>query len=419
MAQATQNTSTADSKKSKKNFSPQQPYRILALDGGGIYGLCTAIMLRKLAERDDDFLKPENINMFAGTSAGALNSLFLAKQANPREFVLSGGLEAFWDDARIFTNDLNPVAGYLSLFGVTAFLGSEDYMSFLRTHFDDMTLADLKHTVVIDVFDWSGISTHGDGRHWRAEIFTNFDNDDNHKKRKVVDVGYAAGSPPGLRAIRDGFGDGGMFAPNPSLNGLSRAVKYLNRLAEEEAKRLAEEEAKRLAEEEAKRLAGEKADDKNKKTNENKSTSKDKDYDFLDCIKLLSLGICTRKPYYWLDAFDLGNDPFFNQIPTNPLLCNWYPPTQQVVMQAPSTDVIMQCDQLIGDAFHRLNPELVGPPESPPALAATALCRFPHVRLPLLQYIRNTLNGVNNHRAFKDTVDFLKSPDWQGIPATS
>ena len=352
------------------DYSPQQPYRILALDGGGIYGLCTAIMLRKLAEQDDKFLQPDNIDLFVGTSAGALNSLFLAKQANPREFVLSGGLEAFWDDARIFTNDLNPIAGQLSLFGITAFLGSEDYMSFLNTHFADMTLADLKHKVVIDVFDWAGIGKSGGNRHWRAEIFTNL-NDDKHLKRKVVDVGYAAGSPPGLRAIRDGYGDGGVFAPNPSMNGLSKAINYLKDVQKKDNKKPA--------------------------------------HNVLDCIKLLSVGICTRRPYYWLDAFDMGNDPFFNQIPTNPLLNDWYPPSQQVVMQAPSTDVIMQCDQLIGKSFYRLNPELVGPPESPPALMATALCRFPHIRLPLLQYIRNTLNGANNHVDFQKAVGYLEN----------
>ena len=366
MAQAAQKTSA---KNSKSNYSRQQPYRILALDGGGIYGLSTAILLKKLADKHKDFLQPDNINMFVGTSAGALNSLFLAKHNNPREFVLSGGLEAFWDDARIFTNDVNPVNNVLSLMGVTAFLGSEDYVSFLQTHFGDMTLADLPQKVVIDVFDWAGLSTQANNRHWRAEVFTNFANDDN-RHRKVVDVGYAAGSPPGLRAVRDGYGDGGVFAPNPSLNGLSRAVRYLrdNELAQTDA--------------------------------------------ILDCISLLSVGICVRKPYYWADAFDFSSSLFFDSIPTNPWLQVWYPPSMQAVMQAPSTDVIMQCDQLIGQAFLRLNPGLVGPPESPPALAATAMARFPQYRLPILQYIRNALNAANDHPDFKQALDYLEN-NWQ------
>ncbi len=50
--------------------TPISRFGVLSLDGGGIYGLCTAIMLRKLAERNESFLTPGNVDLYAGTSAG-------------------------------------------------------------------------------------------------------------------------------------------------------------------------------------------------------------------------------------------------------------------------------------------------------------------------------------------------------------
>ncbi|MCA9649183.1 MAG: patatin-like phospholipase family protein [Myxococcales bacterium] len=65
---------------------PSETIHIISMDGGGIYGLATARMLRKLCERDPAFLAKSDIASyrFAGTSAGALNALLLAKEEDPR-----------------------------------------------------------------------------------------------------------------------------------------------------------------------------------------------------------------------------------------------------------------------------------------------------------------------------------------------
>ena len=43
-------------------------YRILSLDGGGIYGLTEALLLKELCRRDQRFLTRGNIFLFAGSA---------------------------------------------------------------------------------------------------------------------------------------------------------------------------------------------------------------------------------------------------------------------------------------------------------------------------------------------------------------
>ena len=51
-------------------------YRILSLDGGGIRGIITILLMERLLERQPDWL--ERVDLFAGTSTGGILSLGLA-----------------------------------------------------------------------------------------------------------------------------------------------------------------------------------------------------------------------------------------------------------------------------------------------------------------------------------------------------
>lgn len=77
--------------------SKKQPptYRLISLDGGGIYGYNTVLMLRALAERNPGFLCAKKKYIFAGTSAGALISLLLAKEENLARPCSAAKLNAF------------------------------------------------------------------------------------------------------------------------------------------------------------------------------------------------------------------------------------------------------------------------------------------------------------------------------------
>src|SRR5688500_1021126 len=105
-------------------------YRILSIDGGGLYGLVSALWLQQLCQEDETLLRdplpssgtgtsvPDRPQyLFSGASAGAVTVLLLAKHDNPRD----GLAEAvdFWK-ARVgaFSNVLNPMAAWLSLFNL-------------------------------------------------------------------------------------------------------------------------------------------------------------------------------------------------------------------------------------------------------------------------------------------------------------
>ncbi len=103
----------------------------LSLDGGGIYGLCAALWLKALCQRNEHFLSRDGIDLFAGTSAGAVNALLMARHANPREAVLDGELERYWKDQRSFSNR-DPWTSMLSFMGLSAWYSAADQLELLR-----------------------------------------------------------------------------------------------------------------------------------------------------------------------------------------------------------------------------------------------------------------------------------------------
>ncbi|UCH49738.1 MAG: patatin-like phospholipase family protein [Betaproteobacteria bacterium] len=211
----------------KKRFSElEPPFRVLAMDAGGIYGTFSAIMLRKLCERDENFLKNDQVTLFAGSSAGAINALILAKEDNPRDAVLKERkLERFFKDSRVYSNRKNPVAGALSLVGLASWSGEADFYSVLEDYFGEMKMKDLKHRVMITAFDLRGKPEDVFGqREWQPRIFYNFPDGEADRELYVKDVAYGAASPPTLRPVRNGITDGGFFASDPTAFAIAKIV---------------------------------------------------------------------------------------------------------------------------------------------------------------------------------------------------
>ena len=130
---------------------------ILSFDGGGIYALTEAIWLRQLCEQVPGFLTPRQVRIFAGTSAGAVNALLLARHESPREAVLAGELERFWTKTGILSNEENFVTRWTGTL-MTAMYG--DALGALHDVFGDMTLKDLadegRNRVLISTFNYTG-----------------------------------------------------------------------------------------------------------------------------------------------------------------------------------------------------------------------------------------------------------------------
>ena len=58
-------------------------YRILTLDGGGIRGLLSAVLMDELDRRNPDWL--DRVDMIDGTSTGGILALALANGMKPAE----------------------------------------------------------------------------------------------------------------------------------------------------------------------------------------------------------------------------------------------------------------------------------------------------------------------------------------------
>lgn len=200
------------------------PYRTLAMDGGGIHGLFTSIMLRKLCEKDDKFLKNDQVTLFAGTSAGALISLVLARAENPRDAVLSRELELLFSDGRLYNNRLDPLNSLLSYTFIPAWTGRRTSMSLLEKHFGDLKMGELKHRVLITTFNMKPGKT-GHYRKWKPKMFYNFPDDEPDRKLLVRDVAYGATSALSWRPVVNGITDGGIFADNPCMQAIAKMIQ--------------------------------------------------------------------------------------------------------------------------------------------------------------------------------------------------
>lgn len=308
----------------------EPPYRVLAMDGGGIFGVFTAIMLRKLCDRVPKFLADDQVTLFAGTSAGAINALLLAKHEDPRKAIEQRTLEDFFKDDRVYSNRLNPITGALGLIGLTSWSGKADFLAVLEDHFGDMKMKDLKHRVLITAFDLWGArdkSSIGQQR-WKPKVFYNFPGDERDRDLYVKDVAYGAASPPTVRPVLNGITDGGFFADDPSVNAIAKIVS--GRPAEESLKH----------------------------------------------ISVLSLGVGAMTPHYFLRNFDFGVLPF-NLLPTHWGHRFFESPLVTFVLNPDKQATTYEAKQLLGEEdYFRLDPPAIGFPV-PSVATACFLARFP------------------------------------------
>jgi hypothetical protein len=379
-------------------------YRILSIDGGGIYGLVSAIWLRKLSEMDESFLEPGSIGLFAGISAGAVSALILATQADPRKALREGLLERFWTErVGAFSNVMNPMAAWLSLFRIGGWVGEEDFRYVLQKYIDpNLTLGDLKQRVMISTFNWSGAreidfgtasaspsqgypfasfgsfgrfgapGSFGTGtapatheRSWRPKVFTNL-GDDPDKKYRLVDIAYAAATPAGIRALRGGVGDAAVFTANPAVEAIAAAVhEFRTRQA---------------------------------------SNPSSVPVDILPRLRLLSIGNGSTIPHYWLQNFNFSLRQM-SRFPTNPLRGDYFPPS----LGAPSDAAIEEANyiarELLEDGYYRLAPEIM----PTPVVVASLLSRFDRWRDAFIRQIYTVTEGEVSTTAVRNAAEFLKN----------
>lgn len=248
------------------------PIKILSMDGGN--GMNTGDLLTQVETLvKTDFLNKTDI--FVGTSAGGINSLFFAKHDNPAEALTE--IKSFWLDVNLsilggvqadkgvrgahaavessVPERLNAgeriedisgaiikdvlglgcaVAGFRSLF-------LNDIMKgFLTRYFQGFpTLADLKRNVVICTFKLDNGEAGAD-RSWVPRLYTNLPHPPDklvnpaEDELNLVDVAMRTAAPPvGLpiyqssSGIGSGYVDGALVANNPGMIALAAIVGTL------------------------------------------------------------------------------------------------------------------------------------------------------------------------------------------------
>jgi patatin-like phospholipase/acyl hydrolase len=191
-------------------------YHALSIDGGGVRGLLTAVLLDRL-ESIHPFL--DDIELFAGTSTGGVLALGLAagyKPADLCELYERHAKEVFADSLADDIKDLGMVLG--------SQYSNEKFIKLLEQHFGDKKLRDLPKKVLVSAFDLDNQARTGRYRTWKPKFFHNFNGFDSDGDERVVDVAVRTSAAPTFFPIYQGYIDGGVVANNPGMCALAQTI---------------------------------------------------------------------------------------------------------------------------------------------------------------------------------------------------
>jgi patatin-like phospholipase/acyl hydrolase len=190
-------------------------YRILSFDGGGIRGLVTLAMLKKIQTEVPNLVN--QTDLFAGTSTGGIIALGLAAGKTVDELIslyLDNG-EKIFDDSW-FDNivDLGKIGG--------ADYSQDNLENILEKIFGPLKLDGLAKKVLIPSFDLDNENEDPNKRTWKPIFFHNFPGEDSDGDRAVVDIALCTSAAPTFFPSHNGYVDGGVVANNPSMAALTQ-----------------------------------------------------------------------------------------------------------------------------------------------------------------------------------------------------
>lgn len=351
------------------------PFRVLAMDGGGIYGLFTVLMLKELCKGNPNFLRGDDVDLFAGTSAGGLIALALAGAQNPRDIILSGHLEAFFSDRRLYSR--NAGVGMLAgAMGLSSWTGRKNVEALFRDYFGDWKLGDLYHRVLVSTFDMYGDPDEENKQKWKPRVYYNFPRTEENRDLAVSRVAYGVAAPVMWRPVVNGRTDGGIFADSPSVMAIAKIIQYFRDIDVERDIPLAKAKEK---------------------------FSLDAT---LGQVRLLSLGVGNRMPHYGMRDFDLGYLSF-SLLPTNLRKLDIWPPMFYLALDPQVESSNFEAKQFLGEHFMRLDPGVLRFP-IPPVLASMYLSAFSVWREFILKHIRKGMDNRETGAALHATSQWLE-----------
>jgi len=193
-------------------------YRILSIDGGGIRGLITTVLMQRLAATPglEGFL--DRAELIAGTSTGGLLALGIARGLSLEEirdlYVVDG--PAIFDDSWVD-----------NLVDLGKLRGADYKIAPLRRVLtrvlgEETTLGELGRHVLITAFDLDNEHADPGKRSWKPKLFHNFKGPGNDRSELAAKVGlYTAAAPTYFPSV-DGYIDGGVYASNPAMCALAQ-----------------------------------------------------------------------------------------------------------------------------------------------------------------------------------------------------
>jgi uncharacterized protein len=203
----------------------KRPFQILSIDGGGIKGLYSAVILADFEERYGRLYK--HFNLICGTSTGGIIALALAAGIPAKEIVnlyVKHGPVIFPYKSRIWRG----IQMIKQIFYSSKY-SDENLRSALESVFGEKRIKDCKTYVLIPT---SNI-TKGTPCIIKTDHSDELGRDSNHL---LVDVALATAAAPTYFPIQsiptmmdnpdDQFADGGLFGNNPSLYGIQEAYRF-------------------------------------------------------------------------------------------------------------------------------------------------------------------------------------------------
>lgn len=187
-------------------------YRILSLDGGGIRGIITAIILQNLSAAQGLAGWLDLVDLIAGTSTGGILALGLAHGLDPgriRDLYETKGGEIFDDSWIDDLVDFGRIIG--------AEYHNRNLRRELRRVFGKTTLEELQKRVLITAFDLDNEAPEPKDQTWKPKLFHNFPGEDSDGDELAYKVGLYTSAAPTYFPSVDGFIDGGVYANNPSM----------------------------------------------------------------------------------------------------------------------------------------------------------------------------------------------------------
>src|ERR1043165_2420835 len=193
----------------------------LSMDGGGIRGVVSAILLDRLLDAVPGWLY--DVTCFAGTSTGGILACGLASGLTPsviRDLYLMHGPVIFHRSLPLAARDLWSL--------VEARYDDRTLSAVLLAQFGGRLLRDLPRKIVVPTFRLDNGATVPFLRTWAPKVWHNFSGMDSDGDVPVWKVATYTSVAPTYFPSVDGYIDGGVYAANPAMVALAQLLDVRN-----------------------------------------------------------------------------------------------------------------------------------------------------------------------------------------------